>query len=100
MPAETTALDAGLLKAVRITCFTCWKASHKPPPATALYLMDDYKWEMGCALRLQEDALRVAHDAGYSGNSNDLLYLAHREAFAAGDESQLEAMLRHVRLDG
>ena len=90
-------LAPDVLEAVAATCLRCWKETHRPPPASALYLMDDYKWEVTCQLRRQDVAQQMAWDSGYEGTLDDLQYAAHREMYArSGDDADLAAMLRHV----
>ena len=90
-------LEHVLLEAVAATCVTCWKETHPPPPESALYLMDDWKWEAGCQLRRQAAALELAWDEGCEGTANDLQLAAHREMYArSGDDADLARMLRHV----
>src|SRR5258708_39338832 len=85
-----------VLEAVAVTCVKCWKETHQPPPASALYLMDDYKWETGHQVRLENEAAQLARGDGYQGTLDDLQHAAHREMYARGDDAQLDKMLRHV----
>ncbi len=94
------ALEPDVLEAIAATCARCWKDAHPPPPATAIYLMDDYKWEAVRQLRLQSEAAQLARDSGHHGSLNDLQHAAHREMYArSGDGTHLARMLRHVTTD-
>lgn len=78
----------------------CWKEAHRPPAASALYLLDDYKWAVTCQVRLEAEAVQLAWDDGYQGTLNDLRHAAHREMYArSGDDAHLARMLRHVTAD-
>jgi hypothetical protein len=92
----TSELTADFLSAVRVACLTCWKASNPPPAASYIYLMEDYRHDVSLQAHRQATVAALAEGYGYEGSLNDLQYAAHREAYAAGDDSQLEAMLRHV----
>ena len=90
-------LAPDVLEAVAATCVKCWKETHRPPPASAIYLMDDYQWEVRCQVRLESDAARLARGSGYQGTLNGLQHAAHREMYArTGDDADLAKMLRHV----
>lgn len=92
-------MDATIAEIVAKTCMKCWREAHAPPPASALYLMDDYKWDAGYAWRLQCEAMEHARRAGYGAVGN-LHYAAHREMYAlTGNRSELLKMLRHVIID-
>ena len=85
-----------VLEAVAVTCVTCWKETHRPPLASAIYLMDDYKWAVRCQLGLEGTAMKMAWQDGYQGTADELRLAAHREMYARGDDAQLDKMLRHV----
>ncbi len=86
-----------VLEAVAVTCVKCWKETHQPPPASALYLMDDYKWEVGHQATLENEAAQLARGDGYQGTLDDLQHAAHREMYArSGSDADLARMLRHV----
>ena len=86
-----------VLEAVAATCLRCWKETNLPPPASAIYLMDDYEWAVICRRSLQDSAVRLARERGYQGTVNDLQHAAHREMYArSGDAADLARMLRHV----
>lgn len=94
--SPATVLAPDLLEAVAATCAKCWRETHRPPPASAIYLMDDYKRAVTCQLRLEDTAARLAWEHGYQGTLNDLQLAAHREMYGRGDDAQLAKMLRHV----
>src|SRR5258708_6698709 len=86
-----------VLEAVAVTCVKCWKETHQPPPPSALYLMDDYKWETGHQVRLENEAAQLARGDGYQGTLDELQHAAHREMYArSGSDTDLARMLRHV----
>ncbi len=85
-----------LLEMVTTTCVQCWIEAHRPPPASAIYLMDDYNWALTCQIRLENQAVQLACKYGYQGTLDDLRHAAHREMYARGDDAQLTKMLRHV----
>jgi len=92
----TAAVAPDVLEAVAAACVECWKETLQIPPASALYLMDDYLWAVSCQRRLQDAAAQLAREHGYQGTLNDLLIAAHREMYARGDDAQLARMLRHI----
>src|SRR5258708_9369554 len=85
-----------VLEAVAVTCVKCWKETHQPPPATALYLMDDYKWEIGHQVRLENETAQLAPGDGYQGTLDALPHAAHRATYARGAAAPLAKMLGHV----
>ena len=90
-------LAPDVLEAIASTCVTCWKADHPPPPASAIYLMDDWKWELVCQGRTHNRAVKLALDGGWQGRGTELNIAAHREMYArTGDDTHLDRMLRHV----
>lgn len=95
--SPTAVLASGVLEAIAVTCVRCWKEDHRPPPASALVLMEDYRWEVSYQARLESDAVQIAINDGYRGTANDLQHAAHREMYArSGDDVHLTRMMRHV----
>lgn len=86
-----------MLEAVAAACATCWKADHPRPPASALYLVDDWKWDANCQKGTQDRAVQRAQAAGWQGTGAELLIAAHREMYArTGDDIHLTWMLNHI----